>query len=69
MGRVELTLEIDLRSEPLHGYLRAADAAESHEFSGWIELVHALETGLEKSGGDPRREGESPTQRTAARPD
>jgi hypothetical protein len=58
MARLELTLEIDPCAEPLHGYLRVADAAEPHEFSGWIELVHALETVLEKSGGDPRREAE-----------
>lgn len=60
MARLELTLEIDLEAEPLHGYLRVPGDATAHEFVGWIELVHALGSVLGKSGGDPRREEAAP---------
>jgi hypothetical protein len=60
MARLELTLEIDLEAEPLHGYLRVPGDAAVYEFVGWIELVHALGTLLGKSGGDPRREDVGP---------
>jgi hypothetical protein len=41
-AQAQVTLEIELDSEPIQGSLSDRDGA-SHAFSGWIELVSLLQ--------------------------
>lgn len=54
-ARAQVTLGIDLDSEPIAGSLRHADG-HSTTFSGWIELVSLLQTAAttQTPRADPR---------------
>ncbi|MGH2953151.1 MAG: hypothetical protein ACRDK9_03890 [Solirubrobacterales bacterium] len=53
-GCIQVRLELDARSDPIVGSLRAGEGA-AHEFRGWLQLIAAIE-GL-RAAASPGGEG------------
>lgn len=58
--RVQMTVELDVTTEPVSGVLDPGHGAVV-EFAGWMELMSAMETAC--AGTDPRRKETDDAQR------